>query len=120
MTREQQLSIANEVLPILHAYNANGQAKADPDLRQKVKQLYSSITAIFNVDVNCNHCLLHFLNVILSWKERVDKEIAAEQANQPKPEPVTEEPVQESKPEQEVQEPEAKEEPKKKGKKKNN
>lgn len=115
MTREQQLSIANEVLPILHAYNANGQAKADPDLRQKVKQLYSSITGIFMVDTSCNHCLLHFLHIILAWKERVDKEIAAEQANQPEPEPVTEEPVQ-----SEVQEPEAKEEPKKKGKKKNN
>jgi len=110
MTREEQLAIANEVLPILHQFNATGQAKADHELRQKVKQLYSSITGIYMVDVACNTCLVHYLNVILSWQDRTLKQITKEQMVQAVEEvitdtepvqEVTEEPVQESKPEPE-------------------
>ena len=104
MTREQQLQLADEVLPILHQFNATGQAKADFELRQKVKQLYSSITGIYMVDVSCNTCLIHYLNMILSWQDRTLKEIAKEQVMAAVIEvitdatPIEDEPIAEDKP----------------------
>lgn len=98
LTLQEQISIANRVLPILHAYNQNGQAKAEFEDRQLIKKLYSNITGIFNVDTSCNSCLIHLLNIILSWKCRIDKQNQPEPAPEPEvkeSEPVQEEPVQE-------------------------
>lgn len=67
MTTEERLRIIESLIPYLQTYYAAETVKMDYDVRQELKRVYGDIYNVYNLDVSCSTCVVHYLNMLHSW-----------------------------------------------------
>lgn len=83
MEQNQRILTIQNLIPYLETYNASGQVKMDTEARQQLKNVYADIYGINNPDINCSTCVIHYLNMLLSWYEREFAIWSADQVAKP-------------------------------------
>lgn len=71
MKQEEILFNIEKLMPILYEFNTKGTANITVDEQQLLKATYEAMIPGVQVTLSCQTCLIHYLNMMLSYKERM-------------------------------------------------
>jgi hypothetical protein len=95
MTDKQKIDYINkQLIPVLMEYRKKGITTITPEQSQTLKQIYESIYKGVTVNLSCSTCIIHYIHLLIAWKEKHEQPLEVEEVTTE----VVEEPVVQEQP----------------------